>query len=360
MIGHSSGWHVFTAGTLLVVGIPSCSSATNNETVLGGSQGGAVSVPDTVSVSGTGAGADEAQRATSSSGASAISAVPAMMVAEVKASDGVAESPEGSASATSSVTSPPAPEPMPAAMTELPPTSRLCQDCLDPSTCDAGGECVLLNDGDQAFCTVPCLSDDDCADGFLCFDIAGGQCVPETGLCPDAAVQPLPSGSVVPESMATPVDCEALDDWDSNWSELELEVLELVNLRRAEGATCGDQRMPPVGPLTMSSLLTCAARGHSQDMGERGFFDQLNPDGASPADRVMATNYQPRAVGENIASGSPTSEDVMAGWMNSPGHCTTIMRPEFTDLGVGYFFSASSTAAGRGRAFWTQTFGAAR
>ena len=53
--------------------------------------------------------------------------------------------------------------------------------------------------------------------------------------------------------------------------------------------------------------------------------------------------------GENIAAGQRTPEQVMNGWMNSPGHRQNIMGP-YTHIGVGYYVDKN------GRMNWVQLF----
>ncbi|WP_291046483.1 cell wall-binding repeat-containing protein [Herbiconiux sp.] len=56
------------------------------------------------------------------------------------------------------------------------------------------------------------------------------------------------------------------------------------------------------------------------------------------------------ANGENIAYGYRTADEVMDGWMNSPGHRANILSGSFTRIGIGYV----NTAKG---AMWVQIFG---
>ena len=57
------------------------------------------------------------------------------------------------------------------------------------------------------------------------------------------------------------------------------------------------------GPLVMEARLRCAARVHSLDMANRGFFDHVNPDGEDPFVRMERAGYSFQAAGENIAAG---------------------------------------------------------
>ena len=134
--------------------------------------------------------------------------------------------------------------------------------------------------------------------------------------------------------------CDAAATWSPLSTQLEDEMLALVNNVRRRGADCGSQgRFGAAGPLSMSPQLRCAARNHSRDIVERGFFDHTNPDGEGPSDRMARTGYEWSYWGENLALGLRTPEQVLAGWLRSPGHCASLMKPEFTETGVGQFSS---------------------
>ncbi|PCC69720.1 Uncharacterized conserved protein YkwD, contains CAP (CSP/antigen 5/PR1) domain [Nannocystis exedens] len=160
-----------------------------------------------------------------------------------------------------------------------------------------------------------------------------------------------PANPDVPDGVSY---CEPAKGWDPAWAQLEEDVLALVNQRRAEGANCGAEgNFGPAGPLTMDPALRCAARMHSKDMNDRGFFDHTNPDGEPPWDRMGKAGYGNYSnAGENIAGGSPDAAGTMDQWMNSAGHCANIMNPEFEHIGVGYY------PGGQWGHLWTQVFGA--
>jgi len=146
--------------------------------------------------------------------------------------------------------------------------------------------------------------------------------------------------------------CTNVTSWDQGWSQLEQDVLDLVNEVRATGYNCGSGgNFGPAGPLTMQPNLRCAARVHSKDMDERNFFDHTNPSGESPFDRMGMAGYSFSTAGENIAGGSPDAAGTMDQWLNSSGHCANIMNPSFTEIGVGYH------PGGNWGTLWTQKFG---
>lgn len=149
--------------------------------------------------------------------------------------------------------------------------------------------------------------------------------------------------------------CDVLaGDWPDEWVALEQGVLEAVNRVRAEGAVCDGVPQPPAPPVERNAYLERAARMHSLDMAEQGYFSHESLDGRTPADRVAEAGFTGAGpIGENIAIGYETVEDVMAGWLSSPGHCLNIMNPSFRVLGVGYARAEGS----RDGPLWTQNFG---
>lgn len=148
--------------------------------------------------------------------------------------------------------------------------------------------------------------------------------------------------------------CAGVSAWPEDARAFEAEVVVRVNEARAQGATCGNEPFAATGPLVMEARLRCAARVHSLDMVTRGFFDHVNPDGEDPFVRMEHAGYSFQAAGENIAAGQTTPQEVVDGWLQSPGHCSNIMSPDFTEIGVGYVFAPEDQFPH----YWTQTFGA--
>lgn len=150
--------------------------------------------------------------------------------------------------------------------------------------------------------------------------------------------------------------CDDVKSWRSSWVAFEEEVLTLVNNVRVVGYNCDTEGNFGAAPaVELDSVLRCSARKHSRDMARREFFAHENLDGESPTDRMVKagfTNWQ--ATGENIAGGQEDPDTVMAAWLESDGHCRNIMDPDFTRLGIGYYFDASTDY----KQFWTQNFGA--
>lgn len=133
-------------------------------------------------------------------------------------------------------------------------------------------------------------------------------------------------------------------------------VLALVNDARESGQRCGTRRFGPAPPLRLSARLSDVALGHSRAMLATGRFDHAGASGDTPAARVRAAGYDAARVGENIAAGPTTPEEVVQGWIDSPGHCANLMDPRFEEMGLAY---ASDTRS-RAGIYWTQVFATPR
>lgn len=192
---------------------------------------------------------------------------------------------------------------------------------------------MALVAGSTSACLGPSTVEDDGADDEAADDVAdddgGGSDVPDLAYC------------------------DAVADWDPGWAQLEEQILVIVNQHRAAGADCrSGGQFGPTTPLTMNPSLRCSARKHSADMAARNFFDHVNPSGEDPFVRMMQAGYDFQTAGENIAAGLPDAAGTMMQWMGSDGHCTNIMNPGFTNIGVGY------STGGEFGTLWTQNFGA--
>jgi uncharacterized protein YkwD len=153
---------------------------------------------------------------------------------------------------------------------------------------------------------------------------------------------------IVAEPFSTPANKDA--------SKISQRVLDLANAARARGGRCGSTAYEPAGPLVENELLTKASLAYSRELASRGTLDHEGRDGSSPADRAARAGYQWRVVGENLASGPVTAEEVMKGWLASPHHCSNILDPRFTEMGVAFYVDKKSASV----IYWTQMFGLPR
>ncbi|MEX0933538.1 MAG: CAP domain-containing protein [Candidatus Paceibacterota bacterium] len=107
--------------------------------------------------------------------------------------------------------------------------------------------------------------------------------------------------------------------------------------------------------LETSPLLERAAQLKANDMVNRGYFDHVSPDGVTPWVWFGSVGYTFIHAGENLAINFTESADVVDAWMNSEGHRTNILDPNFTQTGIA---TAVGTYKGKEAIFVVQLFGA--
>jgi uncharacterized protein YkwD len=149
--------------------------------------------------------------------------------------------------------------------------------------------------------------------------------------------------------------------------ELEQRIHLLINEQRQANG---------ISVLSFDPQLSLIARGHSQDMATRNYFEHDTPEGLTFSDRykqagyncqtqfdVTGNSYMISGGGENIfqnnlynsveyTNGYPTHYDwndmsalansTVDGWMNSQGHKKNILTPYFQNEGIGVAISNDS------------------
>jgi len=138
--------------------------------------------------------------------------------------------------------------------------------------------------------------------------------------------------------------------------EVSREVLAFVNEARERPRRCGWRRFKAAPPLVLSDTLQRAALAHARDMADRSILSHAGRDGSTSAERATRAGYRWRVVGENIAGGQSTPEQVVAEWVRSPRHCGNLMSADFSEMGVAYAVEPRSTAG----IYWVQMFAAPR
>jgi uncharacterized protein YkwD len=120
-------------------------------------------------------------------------------------------------------------------------------------------------------------------------------------------------------------------------------VLRLANALRARGTRCGRDSFGPAPPLSLDPLLSRAAQVQADEMAKYQFLAHEGRDGSTPSVRATRVGYAWRVVGENVAAGPESAEEVMRGWEQSPDHCRNLLDPEFTALGIAFASNPKST-----------------
>ena len=156
---------------------------------------------------------------------------------------------------------------------------------------------------------------------------------------------------------SAPATCSAADTRPGDASEATLarSAVCLINKQRARRG---------LRKLRLNARLSAAARRHTLDMVKRNYFGHTSKSGTDVVDRLTRTGYMRGArawtVGENLAWGSgtrSTPREIVASWMQSPGHRANILQRRFREIGIGVVFGAPQGSNGPA-ATYTTTFGA--
>lgn len=174
--------------------------------------------------------------------------------------------------------------------------------------------------------------------GFFQIDMGGIYYVPGYGL-EVGKEENVPA--VVEESEKPEGVSEEIYSVKQNYNEYIARVVELVNVERQNAG---------LAPLAYDEQITYAATHRSYEMAASNYFSHTRPSGEICYTIFNEYNVSYWSAGENIAYGQRSPEEVMNGWMNSPGHRANILTAGFTKIGVGIAANAN------GRLYWTQLF----
>lgn len=103
------------------------------------------------------------------------------------------------------------------------------------------------------------------------------------------------------------------------------DVIALVNQARQQDGK---------DPLKKNDLLMKSAMLKAEDMKEKGYFDHESLEGLKYWFFVDKVGYKYSVVGENIAEGYFSSQELHEAWMNSEGHRKNILSDSYTEIGV--------------------------
>ncbi|MBI1416290.1 MAG: CAP domain-containing protein [Limimaricola sp.] len=86
--------------------------------------------------------------------------------------------------------------------------------------------------------------------------------------------------------------------------------------------------------LRYNPTLSQAAMAHACDMTEHDFFSHRGSDGSTAGARMRRVGYRFCTAAENIAWGYPHPDQIISGWMASPGHRHNMLLQGVTDFGI--------------------------
>lgn len=163
-------------------------------------------------------------------------------------------------------------------------------------------------------------------------------CLPEQ---PDESLPEQPDESLPeqPDESLPEQPDESLPGENEGQNSYVQQVVALVNEERGKEG---------LAPLKFDEKMGQAALVRAKETEQ--VFSHTRPDGRNFSTALTEAGVSYLSAGENIAYGQKTPEQVVEGWMNSPGHRANIMNTGFTRIGVGYYQSAA------GVNYWTQLF----
>lgn len=129
--------------------------------------------------------------------------------------------------------------------------------------------------------------------------------------------------------------------------EWQQDMLQRINDIRQNGCKCGTKYYPPAPLLTWNPQLEQSATLHAADMNHKKYFSHYSKNGKGFSARIQEAKYDWTFVGENIATGQTSVQEVMEDWIKSPTHCKNMMNPNYQEVG-----------AGKESTYWVQDFGA--
>ena len=148
-----------------------------------------------------------------------------------------------------------------------------------------------------------------------------------------------PKPTTAPKPPTAPKPTTAPTTNNTGISSYATQVLELVNKERAKEG---------LSALTTNTTLTSAANLRAKETVQS--FSHTRPNGTSFFSVLQEFSISYRTAGENIAYGQRSPQEVVTGWMNSPGHRANIMNASFGKIGIGVHKESNGTI------YWTQVF----
>jgi uncharacterized protein YkwD len=154
--------------------------------------------------------------------------------------------------------------------------------------------------------------------------------------------EPEPEPEPEPEQHAEEPSSQPEPSVPDSASDFQKEVFRLVNERRKE--------------LGLALLQSTEQYNNGADVRASEItskFDHERPDGRPWYTIFSDAGIPAGYMGENIAAGSSTPQDVFDQWCNSPDHYKNMISPDYKYIGIGYCEQPGSEY----RYYWVQLFG---
>ena len=145
---------------------------------------------------------------------------------------------------------------------------------------------------------------------------------------PEVTPQPTPEVTPQPTPEVTPQPTPEAPEENSEFTQVQLDVLNIVNEERAKQGLKASE---------LDAEVSVVATEKARDMAVNNYFSHTSPTYGSPFDMLKLYGVAFSYAGENIAYGQTSAEQVMNDWMNSTGHRANILSGNFTKIGIGFY-----------------------
>jgi len=147
--------------------------------------------------------------------------------------------------------------------------------------------------------------------------------------------------------------CEDVAEWEGDWSELELDLIQEVDAARGVGGACEDMEFDYDVELDLSPTLRCIARKQARDMARLGELTHDGADGSTPLARADLADYEGILRAELLAVGWSDAPKVFEQWRGSQAHCEALFQRSNDEVGAGVFQTQDTL-------WWVLTLGTRR
>lgn len=129
---------------------------------------------------------------------------------------------------------------------------------------------------------------------------------------------------------------------------LLLKVVELTNKERKKRG---------FGELKVNDCLMKSAAWMAEDISKRSELSHRDSKGRMARDRIPTFGYVDWTnLGENLAAGPTSPEELIEMWIDSPSHYKVMMSADAKEIGIGYTFAPKSEFV----KYWVMNVGARR
>lgn len=131
---------------------------------------------------------------------------------------------------------------------------------------------------------------------------------------------------------------EELAESKIEYSQIEIEILDLVNDYRIENGLTSLERL---------NIISTVAESHTNYMAET---DQVSHDNFYERHQLLVNNAEAKVVGENVGFGYSSAKGVVNAWINSDSHRLILETENYTHFGI------STAQNSEGRNYFAQIF----